>query len=93
MDEPRPIRYQVAPRVLFQGVHGEMVLLDLASERYFGLNEVGARIWTLLQEGMSTVAIVDTLEREFEAPRERLEQDLQGLLAQLLDAGLVVAIP
>ena len=36
-------RFTVSPDVLFQEVSGEMVLLDLASESYFGLDEIGAR--------------------------------------------------
>ena len=40
----------VSPEVLFQEVGGEAVLLDLASESYFGLDDVGMRIWQLLQE-------------------------------------------
>jgi hypothetical protein len=40
----------VSPEVLFQEVGGEAVLLDLKSESYFGLDDVGMRIWQLLQE-------------------------------------------
>ena len=37
------------------------VLLDLESERYFGLDPVGTRIWALLGEGASIGAVVETL--------------------------------
>ena len=43
--------FQLSPDVLFQEVSGEMVLLDLNSEQYFGLDEIGARIWSLLESG------------------------------------------
>ena len=43
--------FTVSKDVLFQEVAGETVLLDLNSESYFGLDEVGTRIWTLLNEG------------------------------------------
>ena len=83
-------RFRPAPRVLHQEVHGEAVLLDLASERYFGLNQVGARIWALCSQGQTQGAVLEALEAEFEVGREQLEADLARLLSQLLEAGLLV---
>lgn len=77
--------------VLFQDVGGEAVLLDLASETYFGLNPVGTRIWQLIGEGSALQAIRDTLVAEYDAPPEQIESDLLMLAAQLCDAGLVKA--
>ena len=45
------MRIEISEDVLFQEVGGETVLLDLASEQYFGLDAVGTRIWQLLGEG------------------------------------------
>lgn len=80
-----------SPDVLFQEVGGEAVLLDLASETYFGLNPVGTRIWQLIGEGSALQAIRDTLVAEYDAPPEQIESDLLMLAAQLCDAGLVKA--
>lgn len=78
-----------SPEVLFQEVGGEAVLLDLASETYFGLNAVGARIWALIGEGSSVQSIRDALVAEYDAPEDRIESDLIALTTQLRDAGLV----
>lgn len=86
-------RFRPAPRVLCQEVHGEVVLLDLASERYFGLNEVGARAWALCSQGLTQGSVLEALEAEFEVSREQLEADLARLLTQLLEAGLLVEAP
>ena len=43
----------ISPGVLFQEIGGEAVLLDLASERYFGLDDVGTRIRQLAGAGAS----------------------------------------
>ena len=51
----------ISPEVLFQEVSGEIVLLDLASESYFGLDEIGARIWALLNEEKTVGQIVGVL--------------------------------
>jgi len=79
----------ISPEVLFQEVSGEMVLLDLSSESYFGLDAVGARIWGLLESGSTVGETLDTLLQEYEVERETLEADLGELLDRLLEAGLI----
>jgi hypothetical protein len=83
-------RYSVAPEVLLQEVQGELVLLNLQTERFFGLNVVGLRVWQLVAEGNSRRSVIDLLESEFEVGRDRLEQDVTRLLAELLAAGLLL---
>ena len=84
-------RFAVSPDVLFQEVSGETVLLDLASEQYFGLDEVGTRIWALLNEGSDLGGIIERLLEEYAVGREELERDVRALLGQLLEAGLIAA--
>lgn len=84
-------RVQRSEHVMFQELDGEVVLLDLASEKYFGLNEVGSRIWALLSEARSMGAIHAVLCEEFDAPADAIERDLLGLVEKLAAAGLVKA--
>ena len=79
----------ISPDVLFQEVSGEMVLLDLSSESYFGLDEIGARIWQLLNDGSSVGEALDALLQEYEVSRETLEADVGELLGSLAEAGLI----
>jgi hypothetical protein len=73
----------------------ELVLLDLEGERYYTLNEVGSRVWTLLDGGATRAGIVDTLRREYDIRAENsgdaLDGDVARLLAELYAAGLVIA--
>lgn len=82
-------KVRISPDVLFQEVSGETVLLDLASENYFGLDAVGTRIWILLNEGASIGKVLDTLEREYDVDRSVLEDDVAGLLENLAEARLI----
>jgi hypothetical protein len=59
---------------------------------YFGLDAVGSRIWSLLDEPRSARELAELLEAEYDAPRERLRADAEALLAALLKAKLVEAI-
>lgn len=83
------IHVKPAGHVLAQDSGGEAVLLDLAGERYFGLNKVGTRIWQLLEHTSSLSEVCRVLCSEFDAPPERIEEDLRALIDQLRDAGLI----
>ena len=75
--------------VLFQEVGGEAVLLNLASESYFGLDPVGTRIWVLLTEDAALQRAFDILCEEYEVEPGRLQSDLLALVEKLSEAGLV----
>jgi len=79
----------LSPEVISQEVSGETVLLDLESENYFGLDEVGTRIWQLIKETNDLAAIYQTLLKEYDVSEERLQQDLDTLLGEISQLGLV----
>jgi hypothetical protein len=78
-----------SPEVISQEVSGETVLLDLQSENYFGLDEVGTRIWQLIKETNDLQAIFETLLAEYDVSEERLRQDLDTLLGEISGLGLI----
>lgn len=67
----------------------ESVLLDLRSERYFGLNAVGTRVWQLLAANASLHEAHGTLLREYEVTADELANDMLTLVTQLATAGLL----
>lgn len=79
----------LSPDVISQEVSGETVLLDLESENYFGLDEVGTRIWQLIKETNDLNAIFNTLLEEYEVTEERLQQDITVLLTEIEGLGLI----
>ena len=81
---------QVPDHVLVRELVGESVLLNLDSETYFGLDEIGTRFWLLLTESPSIQAAYETLQAEFDVEPEQLRRDLEILLGQLLEQGLLV---
>ena len=54
-------RVKAAPDVLFRLVGDEGVLLNLRTQRYLGLNPIGARVWTILEPGATIQAAYDEL--------------------------------
>ena len=80
---------ELSANALFQEISGEGVILDLASSTYFGLNQVGARCWQLLQDNPELAVATKQLLQEFEVDAAVLEQDVLQLIEQLSGAGLV----
>lgn len=67
----------------------EVVILNVESEKYFGLNPVGARIWQLIQDRRPLTEIRDIVLTEFDVDAERCERDLLHLVDRLREEGLV----
>jgi hypothetical protein len=68
---------------------GEVAILDLKAGVYYGLDTVGARIWSLIQEPRTVNEIRDILLEEYEVEPERCERDLLVLLQRLADERLI----
>lgn len=68
---------------------GEAVILNLKSEKYYGLNDVAARIWALVQRPTTVGDIRDALLAEFDVTADQLDRDLAAWLAEMAREGLV----
>jgi hypothetical protein len=79
----------ISPDVMVRKVGEESVLLDLKTERYLGLDDVSARFWDLLTTGGSIQSAYETLLAEFEVDPERLRNDLDDFVQELVQSGLV----
>ena len=82
-----------ADTVFAQEVDGEMVLLDMESENYFGLDEVGTAIWQAMQEYGSLQEVFDALLQQYDVEAEVLEHDLSDFVGKLVESGLVEVTP
>jgi hypothetical protein len=68
---------------------GEGAILNIKSGVYYGLDPVGARIWSLMQEPREVAEIQNAITDEYEVEPERCARDLVGLLEKLLAEGLI----
>jgi hypothetical protein len=85
-------RVVASPSQLSTRLEDETVILETRSGVYFGLDEVGTFIWQRLTEPCSLRQLRDAILAEYEVEPERCERDLQGLLAELIEQGLVVVV-
>src|SRR5262249_21254157 len=82
-------RASVPSDVLMQELQGEAVLLNVNSGRYFGLDEVGTRMWAAVTNADSIETAYKCLLAEYDVESDRLRVDLHNLLEKLVEHGLV----
>ena len=81
----------VVPRnVLIRFLDHESVLLNVDTEKYFGLDSVGTRMWQLATSAPSVDAAMAQLLEEYDVSADTLRSDLSGLLEHLKENGLIV---
>jgi len=68
---------------------GEVVILDIASGNYFALNDVGALVWDQLEDGTDRDTLVEAVTAAFDVDVETAATDINALLDQLTEAGLI----
>jgi hypothetical protein len=82
-------RLRVPDDVIHRDLDGEAVILNLKTGTYFGLDAVGTRMWMLIGELGEHDKVLEALLAEFDVDDQRLRGDFDGLVAQLVDHGLL----
>jgi Coenzyme PQQ synthesis protein D (PqqD) len=87
------MRAIVPAHVLIRHLDGESVLLNLESERYFGLDATGTRMWELVTSQPCIAVALGKLQEEYEVEPEVLQNHLIQLLSGLVENGLLQVLP
>jgi hypothetical protein len=85
------------PGFVTRRIAGEMIVVPVSShvgdlDSIYTFNEVGARIWSLLEQPVSIGTIAAVLAQEYDAPADRIAGDVTELLETLQDRGLIRAV-
>jgi hypothetical protein len=88
-----PSLFQPAPGQVYADLAGELAILDSKTGIYYGLDPVGARIWSLILEFKTVGEIRTVLLEEYEVDPGQLEGDICHLLADLHTKGLLQIAP
>jgi hypothetical protein len=95
--DPVPARQaSCSGRYVTRRIAGETIVVPIRAEAaqldsVYVFNEVGARIWELIEGGRSAEAVIAALTAEFEVDTERARADLIAFVDVLRQAGLVEA--
>ena len=86
------MKYQLADHVSLTKVDDEVVLLNLNTGTYYGLNHVGALLLTYLQDKKSLEFATAAIAEQYQTPHTTVNQDIALLLEQLLEQKLLTKV-
>ena len=75
--------------VVFRKLEAEGILVRIDTSEYFGLDSLGIRIWSLLEQGRSLPEVLQELLKEYECDERQCREDLLRFVRRLADHGLV----
>lgn len=83
-------RVTVPDDVLISNLQDESVILNLDSERYYGLDDVGTRFVSVLTTSDTIETAYERLRNEYDVDPQVLRNDLLALIENLIDRGLLI---
>ncbi len=86
--------YEKDPSIVCRQIDDETLLVPIKQnvgdlESIFTLNEVGARVWELIDGKKSVVDITKVVSSEYDAPDEEIEKDIADFILQLKEASAI----
>lgn len=78
---PKVKRYRAIKDHLFSSLADEAVLLSLRNGKYYGVNHVGAAIWSAIQKPATLAEIEESLIKEYDVD----EETCRAAVAEFLD--------
>jgi hypothetical protein len=83
----------LSSKAITQEINGEMVILDMGSEEYFSLNEVGCKLWQLLEANSDLSVAVASLLEQYDVDSKQLSGDVESVVTELKRVGLLSELP
>lgn len=80
---------RLSDSALVREIEGESVLLDLSTETYFSLDDVGSDVLKAVTESADLDAALAVLLETYNVEAPTLRSDVVTLLQELKDAGLI----
>jgi hypothetical protein len=83
------MRYAISEDVVFHAVNSELVLFDLRSGEYLGLDDIGSELWRELADGTDLDTIKSRLATRHRADPAVVGRDIDEVIAELCAAELL----
>lgn len=87
MNTKKPISSQTIitrnPEIVHNAIDGEVVIMSLAKNNYFGIDKIGSHIWELLETPCTVEKINTAMMQHYEVDRETCEKDVMDFLEEV----------
>ena len=79
----------ISSDALVQEIDNEMIILNVKTERYFGLDSVAMDMWKRLEKHKNPQAVITEMLHDYDIDEKTLSQDIDQFLDSLNQAGLI----
>jgi hypothetical protein len=86
-----PSNVEIGDSIIYQKLNDESVILNLTTQDYYGLDDVGTSMWNLLVEKGDLESVVTQLSLVYEIDQQTLRGDLHNFVKQLIGSDLLKA--
>jgi len=76
--------------IVASDIDGETVMMSIQNGEYYGLDDIGSRIWELIEKPVKVSDLIDTLLERFDVDRETCERDVLKFLNELNEDRILV---
>ncbi|MFN3966405.1 MAG: PqqD family protein [Endomicrobiia bacterium] len=70
-------------------IDGTACIVTVKDSRLHILNEIGTRIWQVIEKGIEFEDLIEKILQEYEVGPEKLKQDIKEFLDELNSKGLI----
>jgi hypothetical protein len=83
------MKIEISKDVIWRELGGEVVMLDLANQQYFGLTGTGSEMWQLIVEHGSADCVIDRMLAKYDVDPANLRADFDKLVNELAAKGML----
>ena len=76
--------------IVASDIDGETVMMSIESGKYYGLDDIGSRIWEFIEKPIKVSDLIDTLLERFDVDRETCEKDVLKFLNELNEDKILI---
>lgn len=80
------------PDLLYNEIDREVVMLSIENSEYYGMDQVGSRIWEILEKPVSLKQLISSLTEEYEVNDQQCAEDIQNFLQGLVRKNLILTV-
>lgn len=82
--------FKISPsQIAHETIDGEVVIIHLKNGSYYSLQNVGANIWNLLDNGANVTEIITQITHQYEGNRNEIENAVNQLISKLQEENLI----
>lgn len=89
MSDVLDTRWRISDQAIANAVADETVILHLGNGTYFGLDPIGAQLWTAIQAGNPPSSICESVLATYDVAPDRLASDLRTLIDEMIANNLI----